>query len=500
MVFVTAGEGGGTGTGGAPTVAEIARELGAITVGVVTRPFSFEGRKRAEQAELGHPRAARARRHADRDRERPAAPGRRQGHLDRGRVPPGRRRAAPGRPGHHRPDHDPRPRQPRLRRRAHDHARRRLGADGHRRRVRREPRRRGRARRRLLAAARGVDRGRDGHPPQRHRRHGHGPLRGQRGGRGRHRRSRPERERHLRRGHRPRAEGRGAGDRDRDRLRAGALSPAPSPRRAAGGGGGRDVGASREAGRRRRRAEVWRDASAAALSPSRRRPRCYRGSCVRGLGTSTPPATSHVRETLRRRQHPRRARRRRCFARRSTSATSRSAPGWCRSPAGRCPCSTRASSPSIAPCARTAASSTSRTWARSRSKGPMRRELLQSLLSNDVDRLEIGEAQYTLLTNEQGGIVDDLIVYRLEGGRYLLVVNASNRDADYEWIKERERPGSDVRNVSDRVRAARSPGAAVARAARPRRRAGVHVRDGRDRRHRGAWSTAPATRARRASS
>src|SRR6187397_1608127 len=53
MVFVTAGEGGGTGTGGAPTVAEISRELGAITVGVVTRPFSFEGRKRAEQAELG---------------------------------------------------------------------------------------------------------------------------------------------------------------------------------------------------------------------------------------------------------------------------------------------------------------------------------------------------------------------------------------------------------------------------------------------------------------
>jgi cell division protein FtsZ len=53
MVFVTAGEGGGTGTGGAPTVAELAREIGAITVGVVTRPFSFEGRKRAEQAELG---------------------------------------------------------------------------------------------------------------------------------------------------------------------------------------------------------------------------------------------------------------------------------------------------------------------------------------------------------------------------------------------------------------------------------------------------------------
>jgi cell division protein FtsZ len=53
MVFVTAGEGGGTGTGGAPIVAELAREIGALTVGVVTRPFSFEGRRRADQAEDG---------------------------------------------------------------------------------------------------------------------------------------------------------------------------------------------------------------------------------------------------------------------------------------------------------------------------------------------------------------------------------------------------------------------------------------------------------------
>jgi len=53
MVFVTAGEGGGTGTGGAPIIGELAAELGALTVGVVTRPFSFEGRKRAQQAERG---------------------------------------------------------------------------------------------------------------------------------------------------------------------------------------------------------------------------------------------------------------------------------------------------------------------------------------------------------------------------------------------------------------------------------------------------------------
>ena len=53
MVFVTAGEGGGTGTGGAPVVAAVARSLGALTIGVVTRPFSFEGRRRASQAEEG---------------------------------------------------------------------------------------------------------------------------------------------------------------------------------------------------------------------------------------------------------------------------------------------------------------------------------------------------------------------------------------------------------------------------------------------------------------
>jgi cell division protein FtsZ len=53
MIFVTAGEGGGTGTGGAPVVAELGRELGALTVGVVTKPFGFEGRKRSQQAEQG---------------------------------------------------------------------------------------------------------------------------------------------------------------------------------------------------------------------------------------------------------------------------------------------------------------------------------------------------------------------------------------------------------------------------------------------------------------
>src|SRR3984893_865691 len=82
-------------------------------------------------------------------------------------------------------------------------------------------------------------------------------------------------------------------------------------------------------------------------------------------------------------------------------------------------------------------------------EGPRVHELLQSLLSNDLGKIAPGQAQYTLLTNDRGGIIDDLIAYRLEDCRYLLVVNASNRDADYRWIKEREVSGSDVRDISD---------------------------------------------------
>ena len=82
-------------------------------------------------------------------------------------------------------------------------------------------------------------------------------------------------------------------------------------------------------------------------------------------------------------------------------------------------------------------------------EGPTARDLLQSTLSNDVDKLEVGGAQYTLLTNDDGGIVDDLIVYRLGEFHFLLVVNASNREPAYRWLKERELRGSDVRDVSD---------------------------------------------------
>jgi aminomethyltransferase len=82
-------------------------------------------------------------------------------------------------------------------------------------------------------------------------------------------------------------------------------------------------------------------------------------------------------------------------------------------------------------------------------EGPQAAPLLQSLLSNDLDRIEPGQAQYTLLTNESGGVIDDLIVYHLERCRYLLIVNASNREGDFRWLKEREVSGSDVRDISD---------------------------------------------------
>jgi aminomethyltransferase len=82
-------------------------------------------------------------------------------------------------------------------------------------------------------------------------------------------------------------------------------------------------------------------------------------------------------------------------------------------------------------------------------EGPRAKQLLQATLSNDLAKITPGEAQYTLLTNERGGIVDDLIAYCVDDFRYLLIVNASNREPDFRWLKEREVPGSDVRDVSD---------------------------------------------------
>jgi glycine cleavage system T protein (aminomethyltransferase) len=82
-------------------------------------------------------------------------------------------------------------------------------------------------------------------------------------------------------------------------------------------------------------------------------------------------------------------------------------------------------------------------------EGPRAAELLQSVLSNDLGRIETGQAQYTLLTNDDGGIVDDLIAYKLDDHRFLLIVNAANTVTAHAWLAEREIRGSDVRDVSE---------------------------------------------------
>src|SRR5215213_4805828 len=81
-------------------------------------------------------------------------------------------------------------------------------------------------------------------------------------------------------------------------------------------------------------------------------------------------------------------------------------------------------------------------------EGPRAPEFLQSMLSNDLGKIEPGKAQYTLLTNERGGVVDDLIAYELDPSRFLLVLNASNALADFTWLKEREIRGTEVSDRS----------------------------------------------------
>ena len=118
-------------------------------------------------------------------------------------------------------------------------------------------------------------------------------------------------------------------------------------------------------------------------------------------------------------------------------------------------------------------------------EGPTARALLQSALSNDIERVAVGEAQYTLLTTEDGGIVDDLIVYRLDEHRYLLIVNASNREADFRWLQERELRGSDVRDVSDDFALLAVQGPRALDRLGLEHGTGVHLVDGRARRRRG---------------
>jgi len=82
-------------------------------------------------------------------------------------------------------------------------------------------------------------------------------------------------------------------------------------------------------------------------------------------------------------------------------------------------------------------------------EGPNALELIQKVTSNDASKLSIGKAQYSCFPNDDGGIVDDLIVYKLKEETYLLVVNASNIDKDWNWIKSKNDVGADMRNISD---------------------------------------------------
>lgn len=82
-------------------------------------------------------------------------------------------------------------------------------------------------------------------------------------------------------------------------------------------------------------------------------------------------------------------------------------------------------------------------------EGPHALELIQKVSSNDASALTVGKAQYSCLPNQSGGIVDDLIIYRIKEQTYLLVVNASNIEKDWEWIQSQNNVGATMRNLSD---------------------------------------------------
>ena len=84
-------------------------------------------------------------------------------------------------------------------------------------------------------------------------------------------------------------------------------------------------------------------------------------------------------------------------------------------------------------------------------KGPGAFELVQRTTSNDVAMLEPGKIQYSCFPNEEGGIVDDLLVYMFDRETYLLVVNASNIEKDYQWVLKQNRNGAVVENASDAI-------------------------------------------------
>lgn len=84
-------------------------------------------------------------------------------------------------------------------------------------------------------------------------------------------------------------------------------------------------------------------------------------------------------------------------------------------------------------------------------KGPNALTFLQSITSNDVSAIPVGKAQYSCFPNENGGIVDDIIVYHYEDEKYLLVVNASNIEKDWNWCVSHNSAGAELENASDQM-------------------------------------------------
>ncbi len=82
-------------------------------------------------------------------------------------------------------------------------------------------------------------------------------------------------------------------------------------------------------------------------------------------------------------------------------------------------------------------------------EGPNALDLIQKVCSNDASKLTVGKAQYSCLPNDDGGIVDDLIVYRIKEETYLLVVNASNIEKDWNWISSKNDVGAEMRDLSE---------------------------------------------------
>ncbi|MEO5674454.1 MAG: glycine cleavage system aminomethyltransferase GcvT [Chitinophagales bacterium] len=84
-------------------------------------------------------------------------------------------------------------------------------------------------------------------------------------------------------------------------------------------------------------------------------------------------------------------------------------------------------------------------------KGSQALDLVQKVTTNDASRLAIGDVQYSCMTNESGGIIDDLLVYHLQENSYMIVVNASNIEKDWNWISEHNTFNAEMKNISDQA-------------------------------------------------